>query len=386
MKHRLFGELFFMNNYPTNLFQSNQLIEIIMPIMKEGLLVLNAENRIEIANAAAIKFLGFSTHNELKGKHIWDVFAFPRDAENFLTLIDLKNQVAHCENLFVHTDESTFMCNYSGVQMVDKDGDGDNKIILLHSVSDHQITKQKIEAYTAQLEKNNKALDEFAYSVSHDLKAPLHAISNLSLWLQEDLGPSLSDENKENLTLLRGRVVRMESLINAILEYSKLGRLQIETQSINIYDLLNEVVEMLCPLPSIKVHFSNKMPVVEAPKIVLLQVFSNLIGNAIKYNDKTEGLINIYCFQKENSYEFVVEDNGPGIQSKHFEKIFMIFQTLQSRDKFESTGIGLTIVKRIIEEQGGKIWVESEMGKGSKFIFTWPAKTKISKQFNSPKE
>jgi signal transduction histidine kinase len=190
--------------------------------------------------------------------------------------------------------------------------------------------------------------------------------------LQEDLGDTLVEENKKNLTMLRGRVERLESLINGILQYSKIGRVEMASQSVDVYLLLKEIVEMLCPPANIGVEINSQMPVLEVPKIMLLQVFSNLISNAIKYNDKANGIIKVYATEKEHEYEFVVEDNGPGIPSEFRETIFLIFHTLQSRDKFESTGIGLTIVKRIVEERGGTIWVESALGGGSKFIFSWP--------------
>jgi signal transduction histidine kinase len=129
---------------------------------------------------------------------------------------------------------------------------------------------------------------------------------------------------------------------------------------------------MLAPPAAIAFRIIEPIPIVTAPRTMLLQVFANLISNAIKYNDKPEGLIQVYCTIQDQHYEFVVEDNGPGIPAEFHETIFVIFHTLHSRDKFESTGIGLTIVKRILEENGGKIWVESEPGKGSKFKFLWP--------------
>jgi light-regulated signal transduction histidine kinase (bacteriophytochrome) len=254
----------------------------------------------------------------------------------------------------------------------DIDGTGRKKMVLFRDITAQKKATEKIAEYTVKLEKSNKELDQFAYIVSHDLKAPLRAISNLSLWLQEDLGASLSEDSKNNLTMLRNRVKRMESLINGILDYSKVGRDQMPSARIDVFRLLGEVLELLSPPPHIKVEINREMPVMEAPKIMLLQVFSNLIGNAIKYNDKKEAHIKVYSTEKTNSYEFTIEDNGPGIAPEYHEKIFVIFQTLQSRDKFESTGIGLTIVKRILDERGGKIWVESHEGKGSKFIFDWP--------------
>jgi PAS domain S-box-containing protein len=360
-----------MNECATDL-ESNPLAMSVIALMKDGLFALDSKNRIEIINDVAVRILGFSTSDEVKGRHIEEFYASQDALREFIDRLELTSHCEQQEGTLVRKDGTNFKCVYSGVQLSPIKGSDLSKLILLTDATDSKATKQKLEEYMKRLENNNKMLDQFAYIVSHDLKAPLRAISNLSLWLQEDLGTSLSDDNKKNMDMLRGRVVRLESLINGILEYSKVGRVQMEAESVDVYSLLTDVVEMLAPPSHIQVLIGNTMPVLEAPRIMLVQIFSNLISNAIKYNTKEQGRINITCCEKDQEYQFVVEDNGPGISPEFFEKIFIIFQTLQSRDKFESTGIGLTIVKRIVEENGGKIWVESEEGTGSKFVFNWP--------------
>jgi len=364
-----------MNFFQGHLLQSRRMIESMMAVMHEGALVLNSENNIEIANEAAAQQLGFLTAEELTGKHFYSLCAYPEEANDIIDDIDLNGRFDDREKTFVRTDGRTFKGSSSGLRIQDAESTVFFKIILVRDITDKDAAEQKLAEYTKRLEKNNKELSQFAYIVSHDLKAPLRAIANLSAWLKEDLGSSLLDENKKNMDMLNSRAIRLESLINGILEYSKIGREQILSERVDIYTLLSEVVEMLCPPENIQVQISDKMPVLDAPKIMLLQVFSNLIGNAIKYNNKAQGEIKVYYSEKDDCYEFVVEDNGPGIPSEFFEKIFVIFQTLQSRDKFESTGIGLTIVKRIIEDRGGKIWIESTLEIGSKFIFHWPKRS-----------
>jgi signal transduction histidine kinase len=164
----------------------------------------------------------------------------------------------------------------------------------------------------------------------------------------------------------------MEALINGILEYSKVGRENVPSQTVDVARLLEDVTELLSPPPHIRVNIAEPMPCIETPRSLLHQVFSNLISNAIKYNDKEAGIVSVGFAEKESCFEFWVEDNGPGISPEYHETIFMIFQTLQARDKYEGTGIGLTIVKRILAAVGGKINVVSDVGKGSKFIFNWP--------------
>lgn len=221
------------------------------------------------------------------------------------------------------------------------------------------------------LENKNKELNHFAYIVSHDLKAPLRGISSILTWLEEDLETCLKDETKETFEILKSRVKKMENLITGILQYSKASHPEIY-EPVQTKILINEVLQTLpCP-PHIHIELADNFPLVHAEKVKLGQVFSNLISNAIKYNDKEKGLVKIDCADHESSSRFIIEDNGPGIEKQYHDKIFMMFQTLQSEVSSENTGVGLAIVKKIIEKNGGEIWVESDLGKGSKFIFTVP--------------
>ncbi len=226
---------------------------------------------------------------------------------------------------------------------------------------------------THQLRKRNQELDQFAYVVSHDLKAPLRAIANLSEWLEEDLGKDLSDDSKDLLHLMRLRVYRMEALINGLLEYSRVGRVETTTSEVNIQVLLEELIDSLAPPEGFQVTIDSPMPTFKVKRILLEQVFSNLISNGIKHHGNTVGHISIHCADGgDDFYEFWVTDDGPGIDSGYHTKIFTIFQTLKPRDEQENTGIGLSIVKKIVEEGGGTITVESTVGQGTTFRFTWP--------------
>ncbi len=219
--------------------------------------------------------------------------------------------------------------------------------------------------------RKNKELDQFAYVVSHDLKAPLRAINNLSQWIEEDLEGALEGETAQNFDLLRGRVNRMEALINGILEYSRAGRMKFNSQTVALNPFIDEIIQNLAPPANVKISIQSGMPSISTEKVALEQVFSNLISNAIKYNNSSEPEINITYTELEKHYQFCVEDNGGGISPEFHDKIFIIFQTLQSRDKVESTGVGLAIVKKIVEDKNGTVWVDSDKGKGTKFYFTW---------------
>ena len=224
---------------------------------------------------------------------------------------------------------------------------------------------------TAILEKRNVELDQFAYLVSHDLKAPLRAIANLSQWLEEDLEAHLTEDTRHQMELMRTRVHRMEALINGLLQYSRVGRLRTAMEPVDVEALLAEVIDSLAPPPMFTVKVMPGMPTLITERLPLEQVFANLISNGIKHNHRPDGQIVISVEDQTDFYEFAVADNGPGIPPEFHEKVFVMFQTLQARDTVENTGVGLAIVKKIIEDQGGTISLKSERDQGATFRFTW---------------
>jgi len=225
-----------------------------------------------------------------------------------------------------------------------------------------------------ELESANRELKDFAYVTSHDLKAPLRGIKTLAEWLSADYGDKFDEQGKEQMGLLLRRVERMHNLIEGILQYSRVGRVKENKAVMNLNKVVAEVIDTLAPSANIAITVENELPTIESEPTRITQVFQNLMSNAIKYMDKPQGQIKISCVQEDGFWKFGVADNGPGIEEKYFERIFQIFQTLSSRDDFESTGIGLTITKKIVELYGGKIWVESKVGEGSTFFFTLPKK------------
>lgn len=226
------------------------------------------------------------------------------------------------------------------------------------------------------LKKSNEELDQFAYVTSHDLRAPLRGIANLSRWIEEDMGDRFTPEAHEQMNLLRGRVHRMESLIDALLKYSRVGRERIPMEDVNVGSLLEEVVDLLAPPQRIRITLAEHFPTLHTQRVPLEQVFLNLIGNAIKHHRSEGGSISVDFRDLGEFVEFTVRDDGPGIASQYHEKIFVIFQTLSARDKVEGTGMGLSIVRKLVERQGGAVRVESTEGAGAAFSFTWPKKHK----------
>lgn len=233
-------------------------------------------------------------------------------------------------------------------------------------------TNLRLSQTTHLLEQRNQELDEFSYIASHDLQAPLRGIANLAEWLAQDLNGQLPPENQQQLELIQSRVLQMNALINGLLQYARVGKENIGSMPVNISQLLEEVVGLLVPPANFQVQFPSNLPTLETEGLLLKQVFSNLIGNAIKYHERTDGKVEILVKDQESLLQFTVVDDGPGIAPEYHKKIFGLFQTLVGRDDTKGMGIGLAITKKIVESRGGSIWVESEVGKGSAFSFTWP--------------
>ncbi len=239
---------------------------------------------------------------------------------------------------------------------------------------EEQLAKAKtdLEQMVEKLKHSNEQLEQFAYVVSHDLKAPLRGIRTLAEWLMADLGDRLGEEGNENMRLLVGRADRMQNLINGVLEYSRIGRVREEHSLIHLNELVSQVLEDLSPPAHIAVDIDADLPAIYGEPTRIRQLFQNLLSNAIKYMDKERGLITVSFTEEPKAWRFFVSDNGPGIEEKDFDRVFQIFQTLAPRDTTESTGVGLTIVKKIVECHGGRIWVESQIGEGTRFLFTLP--------------
>ncbi|WP_437603182.1 PAS domain-containing protein [Sorangium sp. So ce590] len=226
---------------------------------------------------------------------------------------------------------------------------------------------------TEALQRSNRELDQFAYVTSHDLKAPLRGIANLSQWIEDDEHEHLSEASKRNLELLRNRVQRMDALIDAILDYSRVGRIRVPTEVVAVGPLIEEVVDLLSPPGGFRVEVAGPLPSVVAERTMLQQVFMNLIGNAIKHHrDRESGRAVVSCADAGSHWRFAVADNGPGISPRFHDKVFIIFQTLEARDRSEGTGVGLALVKKIVESSGGAVALDSDVGRGAAFSFTWP--------------
>lgn len=232
--------------------------------------------------------------------------------------------------------------------------------------------EELVHERTEELERSNQELDRFAYVASHDLKAPLRALEHLATWIEEDASENLPAASVDHLHKMRGRIARMESLLDDLLTYSRAGRVRGEVGIVDLRELMRGVVEIVGPPEGFDIQFPDSLPRFETYRVPLETVFRNLIGNAIKHHPDRQGRVEIGVDEHDRYYEFFVRDDGDGIQPEFHGRIFEMFQTLRPRDQIEGSGIGLAVVKKIVESAGGAIRVDSEVGKGATFFFTWP--------------
>ncbi|MES2261265.1 MAG: PAS domain S-box protein [Pseudomonadota bacterium] len=349
----------------------------------DAILTIDEHGILERLNPAAERLFGYR-EDEVAGKNVSILMPAPHRALH-------DGYLAH----YLQTGEKKIIGKGREVEGLRKDGSvfpmdlavaemrlGSRRMFtgVVRDISARKAAEHKNRVLLQELSSANEELTNFAYVVSHDLKAPLRGIGSLADWLATDYAEQFNDEGKEHMRLLINRVHRMGALIDGILQYSRVGRVREAQLAVDLNRLLADVVDLLAPPPEVEIRRAPGLPLVVGEPTRLQQVFHNLISNAIKYMDKPQGLVQVGCEDGGAHWRFYVRDNGPGIEQRHFERIFQLFQTLAARDRIESTGVGLALVKKIVEMYHGQIWLESEVGAGTTFWFTLP------KQAGTPHE
>ena len=354
----------------------NQIIESekikyssIIANMNLGLLEVNTEDKILFANNSFCKMSGYS-EEELVGKVAKEIFLSDKDKAK------IKNQDRKRAN-----GES----NSYEIDIVNKKGESKTWLIsgapnynvngeLIGSIGVHlDITQLKVlEAQKAkilkELENSNKDLEEYAHIVSHDLKSPLRSIDALISWIKSDNEGNFDEMTLQNFDLIATTLETMEKLISNVLEYSSAGATSKKFEDVDLNKLLNNLKQVLFIPDNINLTIPNTLPVIKGDATKFQQLFQNFISNAIKFCDKEKGLVEIGCKEEPTFYQFSVRDNGIGIEKKYHDKIFQVFHSLQKRK--DSSGIGLSIVKKIVDLYKGDIWLESKVNEGTTFYFT----------------
>ncbi|HEY2348485.1 MAG TPA: ATP-binding protein, partial [Puia sp.] len=240
---------------------------------------------------------------------------------------------------------------------------------LTNLSSSLNIMSDSLRKNINELKNRNAELDKFAYVVSHDLKAPLRGINNVTKWIEEDMETELSPKLSEYLGIIGQRTKRMEDLINGLLDYARVTK-KTDSEMTDVTELVRQITNDIVPR-NFLVQI-EPLPVIFTERLKLRQVFSNLISNAVKFSVPEKGSVLITCRELTSHYEFSVKDTGIGIEEEYHTRIFEMFQTLREKDDKENTGIGLAIIKKILDELNCSIRVNSNVGNGAEFIFTWP--------------
>lgn len=327
------------------------------------------------ANEAAARLTGYSVA-EISALNYTDLIpeSYKEEAIAFYTEQLMQNKLRTYFELPLKTKSGDLVWIGQNVQLLHKDGTFIGFQSVARDITELKYAQKQVKTYTETLERTNRALDEFAFTVSHDLKAPLRGISHLAKWIEEEQQPFLTPESIGYFEHLNNRIQKMETFINRLLQYSRAGRQYSRTETISLAEFIRDITDILNVNKLAQVHIEAPDIPVSTDVISLDQVLSNLISNAFKHNNKRP-VIHISCQQiTPQQITISVEDNGPGITASQQQKMFNIFQPLHpNTEEINNSGIGLAIVKKIVEEKNGKLTVQSQPDKGSIFTFVWPA-------------
>lgn len=351
----------------------------ILDTVLDGVIVIDALGTIQSINPAATRIFGY-TPEEVVGRNVRMLMPEPYHDEhdgyiaNYLHTGDRKIIGIGREVSGRRKDGSVFPMEL-GVNEMEVGGQR-NFVGTVRDITERKTAEVRIQRYVADLQKSNQALDEFAYIASHDLKEPLRGLSNNATFLKEDLGDRLEADAIRRLDRIIFLADRMERLVNDLLYFSRLGRQELAVQPTDLNEVIAEITELIDSIPhdgDIRIEIPERLPTIVCDRPRITELFRNLIGNAIKYNDNDDKLVEIGCDDNGPLRVFYVRDNGIGIEPRFHDEIFRIFKRLNSEDDdVKGNGVGLTFVRRIVERHGGTIWLESTPGEGTTFFFTLP--------------
>lgn len=354
--------------YKNDLQQQKEKYSSIIANMNLGLLEVDNEDRILLANQSFCEISGFSKE-ELIGKKAAALFMKPKSQEIIHSKTKVRAQGVSDSYEVEVLNKAGQKRNWliSGAPNFDINGKLVGSIGIHLDITEIKNLEAQKDLLFANLEKSNRELQEYAHVVSHDLKSPLRSINALANWIKEDNLQHLDDQSLENFENLENTLEKMEALITGILNYSSIQRDHTQDDATDIGSVIDGVTELIHIPDHIQIK-KGSMPVIPIDRIRIQQVFQNLISNAVRYCDKAEGWVEIRYTEEAHRHVFAVEDNGMGIEPAYHNKIFKIFQSLTDHE--DSTGIGLSIVKKIIDLYHGDIWLESTPGDGTTFYFS----------------
>lgn len=355
--------------YRKTLEAQRQKYHNIISNMNLGLVEVDKEDRILMVNQSFVEMTGYS-EKELIGTKGKDYLPVKEDQELVdETLAARKKGRTNSYELRIKNKQGDIRYwLVSGTPNYNLDGEQVGSIGVNFDITEIKNLQLQKESLLRKIAKSNDELHEYAHVVSHDLKSPLRSINALVSWLKEDNKSVLDQASFQNIRHIEDTLEKMEQLITDVLEYSSIGADDTEVERVDLNTLVNDLKAILYVPEHVEIKIHTQLPVVKGSKVKLQQVFQNLLSNAIKFMDKQTGRIDITCLELNTHYRFAVKDNGMGIEKQFHDKIFKIFHALnKSKD---STGVGLSIVKKIVELHDGDIWLDSEPGQGTTFYFT----------------
>ncbi len=347
----------------------------VFEVSSAALMIVGADGFITQANEKSTQLLGYAA-DKLVGMSV-----------ESLVPEKLRDRHTRLRDDYNHTPHIRTMKQGNNLQALCGDGktitmaidlrpieteEGASVLVTMMDKTAELEAQRRITEHAEALSRSNEELDKFAYLASHDLKAPLRGIGQLASIIEEDTRDFMSEESKTDLAMLRNRVFRMEHLLDSLLQYCRVGRGESHMHQIELEPLVREVAALFIPNDRFELVINGKLPVVVAPPTALDIVLRNLIMNAIKHHHQDEGIIRVEATCDDKRVCLIVSDDGPGIPEEHAEKVFMMFQTLKRRDEIEGSGMGLALVKKVMESFGGIIELVPGVSVGASFRLQWP--------------
>ncbi|SMF17021.1 sensor histidine kinase [Pseudobacteriovorax antillogorgiicola] len=367
-----------------NIGKDQNLVKTIVDAMPAAIIIVDSSGSIRFVNDTTLNLFGYQ-EGELDGRKVEILVPIaPRKHQQYVKnylAAPRKRRMGGNRDLVGKTKEGQDIAIEVGLTPLEYE----NELYVIACAVDisERVAQmnlkekylQSIEEMNVELHRSNQDLSEFAYIASHDLQSPLRSIEHLVTWIKEDLENPNEDVQK-NLATLESRVQRMKALLSDLLQYSRVSRMDDSIVEVPCQSLVEEIIESLDKPSEYKIKIDGSLPSFQTARAPLDLVLRNLIGNAIRHRDKDDGQLCVSCRKEGSFYYFTVSDNGKGIASQFHEKVFQLFQTLQSRDEIEGTGIGLAIVQKAVNRFGGEVTLVSEEGKGASFTFSWPTSIK----------
>ncbi len=333
-----------------------------------AVIIADADGRIEWANTSFIDMSGYSMEEIIGQKpgHL-----LQGEETNLETVDYMKGRIAkglpfNCEVINYSKNGKKYWVSIQGQALYNKNGEIVKYFAIEENVTKKKELEQQREFLVDSLAKSNKELEDYAAIVSHDLKSPLRSIHSLISWMKEDNDKEFNEQTTQYLSMIEGKVEKMDHLIEGILTYAKIDKVDVVSEKVNIQEVIQNIINIIHIPNHISVSITSTLPVIDADRFRVQQLFQNIISNAVNYIDKPKGTVEVSCSEEPKHFIFSIKDNGPGIAKENQEKIFKIFQSLEKSER--STGLGLSIVKKIVDNYNGKIWIESEIGQGTTFF------------------